>query len=573
VRIPGSILNLLVPLVLSACAAGSGRQGTEIVVTGTGPTTQVQSGTKAVFVMTVKNAGPYDASNIKVIDNLGNQLKLISITCAATGGATCPSAPTVEMVIPSLPTGGALIFSVTVQLDSNANGTIQNTMVATFAEEIDPTQASSSVTATAFSVVTNVVVSGTGPTGTLVGGSQAVFVMTVTNNGPDATGTFNAFDNPGNGLSLISITCAASGGATCPATVGVLTTVNSLPSGGVLTFTVTAHVAQNVNGTITNQLVVDVPTNPTPSNNSFYATATVVNSNNGTYQVFAADGNQYTMVIDFDAKTYTITGNGKNIQGTFTNDATGGGYTVSGTSRFRVATNLIVGGEDLGNGVVPYLAARVFGTTVQQLNGTYNLVTLDIPVTGPQVTYAGTARVSGNTLSICQSPAGGVATPQNCGSLPPGSLQNYALSVNGHIYTGINTNPLTPQPFSFQLAVIGATVALLSAGTTPGGSQQFVLGLPDAAALAGGIAQGATTNGDWITMTLTSNSYAYTGQLGGSDSAALNRISSSTGPFSMLVGNLQSDAAQIYVMQSYPLSVMFGGYGGAASGLVQVAIP
>jgi uncharacterized repeat protein (TIGR01451 family) len=824
VRIRGLIVHLLAMLTLAACAAGSGRQGTEIVVSGTGPTAAVQGGANAVFVMTVTNTGPYDASNIKLIDNVGNQLKLISITCAASGGATCPSSPTVEMTIPSMPDGGALVFSVTVQVDTGATGTIQNSMVASFAEELDPTGASTSVTATAFSVTTNVVVSGTGPTGTLVGGSPAVFVMTVTNNGPDATDAFNVYDNVGNGLSLNGITCTASGGAVCPTTVGVLTAVETLPAGGVLTFTVDTTIGQNVNGTVSNELVADIKTNPTPSSDIFYATATVVtadlnvsgtaptgpllggsaaaftmvvtnngpgtaqninitnalssgitasgaitcvasggaacpsvlgatmtlasmpdagvltftvpftvnlgtsgqitdtmtvssttdargnqmatvgvgsgssnlivtetgttqvnagsnavftavvantgpspasnitvsytltgpagtvatvtcaavaaiscpptlgpvmvlpllgvgravsftftvpvpvsaagqgaiintvtasavgngdvtqnvasfstvpiNSNNGTYQLFAANGNQYTLTINFDSNTYLLSGNGQNIQKSFSADATGGGYTVSGTQRFRVATDLIVGGQDFGAGVIPYVAARVFGSTVQQLAGTsggqYNLVTLDIPTTGPTVTYAGTARVSGNTLAICQSTTG-VATTQNCASLPAGSLQSYALSIDGNIYTGINT--VTAAPFTFQEALIGATAALLSAGTAPDGSLQLVIGLPDASVLAGGVTQGASTTGDWLTMTLTSSSYAFTGQLGTSDSAPLQRISPNAGPFSMLVGNRVSDGAQLYVMQSVPLAVAFGGYGGAASGLLQVAIP
>jgi len=773
--------------------------------------------------MTVTNSGPYDASNIKLIDNIGNQLKLVSITCSASGGATCPNPPTVEMVIPSMPNGSALVFTVTVQLDNGATGTIDNSMVASFAEEIDPTGASAAVTASAYSIVTNVVVGGTGPTGTLVGGSTAVFVMTVTNNGPDAATGFNVYDNVGNGLALTGITCAASGGAVCPATVGVLTAVDTLPSGGILTFTVSTQIAQNVSGTVSNQLVADIKTNPTLSSNSSYATATVVtaglnvsgtpppgplpagsaasftmvltnngpgtakninitnalsssitasgaitcaasngavcpsalgptmtlasmpdtgvltftvpftvnagnsgqvvdtmtvsstsdprgnqvatvgvgsggsglivtetgvtqvsagsnavftavvantgpsaasnvtvtyaltgpagtvanvactapagvtcpatlgpvmtvpsigvgsalsftftvpvpttaagqgaiintvtasavgnsgvtqneasysivpiNSNNGTYQLFAADGNQYTLNINFDSDTFTISGNGLNIQNSFTADAAGGGYTVAGTSRFRVATDLIVGGEDFGHGVIPYVAARVFGTTVQQLAGTsggqYNLVTLDVPTTGPVVTTAGTARVSGNALAICQSSAG-VAPPQNCASLPAGSLQTYALNVDGNIYTGINT--VTAQPFTFQLALIGATTALLSGGTAPDGSQQLVIGLPDASVIAGGTTQGASTTGDWVTMTLTPTSYSFTGQIDPADSAGLQRISSSTGPFAMLVGNLLSDGAQIYVMQSYPLSVAFGG-SGAANGLLQVTIP
>jgi hypothetical protein len=50
-------------------------------------------------------------------------------------------------------------------------------------------------------------------------------------------------------------------------------------------------------------------------------------------------------------------------------------------------------------------------------------------------------------------------------------------------------------------------------------------------------------------------------------------ISHASAPFSMLVGNRATDAAQIFVMQSYPLSVAFGGFGGLASGLLQVTVP
>ena len=805
--------------MLSACAGGSGRQGTQIVVTGTGPTAQVQAGSDIVFVMTVRNTGPYDASNIKLIDNVGNQLKLVAITCAAAGGAVCPAAPTVEMTIPSLTNGASLVFSVTAQLDSTASGIVQNTLTASFAEEIDPTGASAAVTATAFNIITNVVVSGSGPPGVVVGGSPAVFVMTVTNNGPDAATNFNVFDNPGNGLILTGITCAASGGAICPATVGVLTAIQSLPSGGVLTFTVNTTVGRTVNGTVTNQLVADIKTNPTQSADSFYATATVVtaelditgtpppapllpgtaaaftlvvtnngpgtaqniaftnvlsanitasgaitcvasggaacpttlgpsmtlasmpnagvltftvpftvntnasgpvtdmltvtsstdprgpqvatigvgsgsnfitvtengaadvgagsnavftavvantgpavatninvgytltgpagtvatvtctaaagvfcpptlgpamvipslgvgravnftftvpvpvaaagqgaiintvtvsaignsnpqntasfstvpvNSNNGTYQVFAANGNQYTMVANFDAGTYTITGNGQNIQVAFVPG--GGGYTVGGAPAFRVSTDLIVGGQDFmdGRGVIPYVAARVFGSTVQQLAGTsggqYNLMTIDIPTTGVAVTSAGTARVSGNTLAICQS-ATTVTTTQNC---PAASLQSYALSVDGNVYTGINTT--TAQPFTFQEALIGATAALLSTSTAADGSPQFIIGLPDASVIAGGTTQGESTAHEWITATLSSALYSFTGTLG-ADQAPLARISPTAGPFSMLVGNLASNGAQIYVMQSFPLTVATGGSGGAASGLLQVTIP
>ena len=816
----------MVLLGLCACGAGSGRQGTEIVVTGTGPIGSVQSGTNAVFVMSVTNAGPYDASTIKLIDNVGNQLKLLSITCAATGGAVCPAAPSVQMDIPSLPNGGSLIFTVTVQLINGATGIVTNSMVASFAEEIDPTRLSAAVTATAFSLLSNAVLAGTGPSGTLVGGSTAIFVMTVTNNGPDATGAFNVFDNVGSGLALTGITCSAAGGAVCPATVGILTAVDDLPAGGVLTFTVKTIVGQNATGTLNNQLVIDVKSTQTQSGKSVYATVMVANSNlsitgtapagpltggdaavftmvvgnngpsasesvtltntlsanvtasgvitcaaaggavcppvlgstmtvasipvagtltfsvpftvnlgaagaitdmlstasasdphgtrlvtvgvgssssslvvtesgppqvnqggsavftatventgpsaaanvnvqyalsgpvgsvfdsvtctaaptvscpamlgqnmtipslgvgrsltftftiavpspptlpgnivntvtatavgntntvtntatasitpvnshDGTYVVFAADGNQYTMTVNFESEAYSFAINGQPpLQGKFVADGTGS-YLVGGAARFRLATNLIVGSQDFGNGVIPYVAARSFGTTIQQLASTpgplYNLVTLSIPASGPTATIAGEARVSGNTMSICQAPSG-VAIPQNCGSLPQGSLQSYSLSVDGNEYTGTNTADNSSfLPFgSFRLAIVGATDLLLSAGLAADGvTKQLVIGLPDAAVVAGGTFSGGSTNGGWITLTLTPSQYTATNLQGGTNIVPLQRINSNAGPFSLLTGN----SGQIYVMQSYPLTVAFGGAGGSLSGLLQVTVP
>lgn len=830
-RIRVLILYFGVLLALAACASGSGRQGTEIVVTGTGPTGQVQGGSNAVFVMSVANTGPYDASNIKLIDNVGNQLKLLSITCAASGGATCPTAPSVEMVISEIPNGGVLKFSVTVQLDNNATGTVENSMVASFANEIDPTQDSAAVTATASSVVSDVIVSGTGPAGTVVGGSSAVFVMTVTNDGADATGAFNVFDNPGSGLTVTNITCAGSNGAVCPATVGVLTAVPSLAAGGVLTFTVTTAVGPNVNGTVTNELVVNVPGNT--GTNNFYATATVVtadlgvsgtapagpfvvgessaftmtvtnngpgiaqaiaitntlsssatasgpitcvasggavcpspvgssmtlatmpvggeltftipftvnsngalsdtmtassttdpgsprtytakvgatgsdlvvkvvgaiqsstgdavftatvmnngpeaatpvnvvysftgpvgspvtatcsapvgvtctttssgatisslgntraavftitvpstttgtitgtvmasatgntdltgntatasvnnavNSHNGTYLLFAANGVQYTMTVNFNTGIYSITGNGQSISGTYTSDGSGT-YYVSETIRVRYATNIVIGADALGadGAVIPYFGARQFASTVQALSSTpgplYDLVVLSVSPSGVTTTAAGTARASGNTLSVCQEPI----IPQNCATGGTDNLQTYYMTVSGNIYTATNTNGTSSQPpfatSGFQLAQVGASDALVSAGPAGDGSgMELVIGLPDGPTLAGGTTSGpsilnSNTVPDWlVTVTLTPTStganFATTGASGTTASASLMPLTNNSAPFSMEEGPLNApNAGDIYVMEAYPLTIAFGGFNSAASGLLEITVP
>lgn len=828
---------LVAVFVLAACGSPSGRQGTQIDVTGAGPTSTVLAGQDAVWTMTVTNAGPYDASNVKIVDNIGNQLALMSITCTSTGGATCPNPVQVENIIPTLPNGGALIFAVTTKLDAGATGTVANTMAATFAEEIDSTEDSATVTATASSIVTNIVVAGKGPTTTTTGGGPVDFIMTVTNNGPDTATDFNVYDNVGSGLTLTGITCSASGGAVCPSTVGVVTAIPSLVSGGTLTFNVSTVANQQANGTVDNELSVNVTTNPTKSDDSFFATAAVVSSDltivgtapagplaggaaaaftmvvtntgpgiasnvalvnvlsagltasaavtctaaggavcptplgqsmtvptmpvngvltftfpftvnagtngtvtdsltatsatypkgsvtavagvgssspdvgvtetgnpfvqggsnavftaivtndsgvtasnatvsyslsgsagsvatvtcqpstgaicpttlgpsmtvptleagrfltftfsvpaptpavgqvlspivnavtvgiagdtnsannmatfsttpiasaDGSYQLYAANGQLYTMVMNMETLSYTIAVPGQVpfIQESFVADASGGGYTVGGAQHFRVGPDIIVGGQIFAAGgpVIPYLAAKAFGTTLSQLGGVfgglYDLGTINYPTGGGSATtQAGTAKVSGNVLTICETKLVNqqqVFLTQACPA-SANAEHNYELSVSGTTYTA--TDILNnAETFNFQLAIIGNTVTLVSAGPAPGGSSlQTLFGVPDSSTFAGEFFYGASTAfgstpSDWITMTLLESNYSYTGQLGTSGDYPLTNVIAGSGPYSLRVGPTAA-APQIYVMQTYPLTIEFGAFGGPESGMMQV---
>src|SRR4051812_37211974 len=53
-------------MLLAACGGGSGRSGTDLVVSGVGPSTQLNGGDSATFVMTVSNLGDFAASNVVV---------------------------------------------------------------------------------------------------------------------------------------------------------------------------------------------------------------------------------------------------------------------------------------------------------------------------------------------------------------------------------------------------------------------------------------------------------------------------------------------------------------------------
>lgn len=119
----------------------------DVQVTGQGPATTLTSGGSATYAMTVTNAGPDAASNVQLENTVDPHQALGIVTCAAQGGAVCPSTPGAVMTVPTLPVGGALVFSVPTTINANMIGTIANTLYAV--PNGDPVPSNNSATATA----------------------------------------------------------------------------------------------------------------------------------------------------------------------------------------------------------------------------------------------------------------------------------------------------------------------------------------------------------------------------------------------------------------------------------------
>jgi len=298
------------------------------------------------------------------------------------------------------------------------------------------------------------------------------------------------------------------------------------------------------------------------SDNAATVTAIAIDGRNGAYKAYAANGRVYDLTIDFDALNYTMTVDGTPVQKTFAAGA--GEYIVAGTQRLRAAADLVVGNHDFGSGLLPYVAARRFGTTL--VDAVFNLATRNVAADGSATTHPGTARISGNVLSICQTDVS-VQSTQNC----PVILTSYLLSVAGDIYTGVDT--ASGAVITFQLARSGATIVLLSALPAPDGTQQLRVGLQESAGLAWGTLFGPTNTGDWVTVVLDAANVSYA-VLGANtnDQAGLQRISNA-GPFAMMVGKRFSDSADIFVLQTPPLAIAIGAFDDTASGTFQVAVP
>ncbi len=118
-------------------------------------------------------------------------------------------------------------------------------------------------------------------TDAVIPGTDTTYTIVVTNNGPDPVTGAKVMDQEiSTKLYNFSWTCVATTGSSCgigSGTGNIDTTVN-LVNGGKATFTLTARVHPALNGTVTNEALVSVPTgmtDPVPANNTAMHTDTL----------------------------------------------------------------------------------------------------------------------------------------------------------------------------------------------------------------------------------------------------------------------------------------------------------
>ncbi len=121
----------------------------------------------------------------------------------------------------------------------------------------------------------------TGPASVSQNGT-VTYTLIAKNNGPTTANGATVTDNVPASLTNVTITCAATGGAICPATTGLTTLsnvfINTFPSGGQVVFTIIGT-ASTV-GTLTNIASIAPPNgaiDPNPANNTSATVTTTVN--------------------------------------------------------------------------------------------------------------------------------------------------------------------------------------------------------------------------------------------------------------------------------------------------------
>ena len=249
-------------------------------------------GTAFNMTMLVSNPGTTSAANIKVKLDMGMAASWTGFACTARKGAACP-ASTTSFDVASLPAGGELEFSVTVQVSSGASG--PNTIDATVTADGDSTGANNEARLVINGYTPEVFVSSRSA-GSNYSGSLANYPFTVGNTGPDMARDVVIENVVGPGQTFSSVTCTASGGAVCPATLGANMTIPTLPNGGMLNFKVTTSIVPDLVGVIGDTLRVSAPGDQTPFNNSV--------SSSGTTRIATSPGSQSFVMLNSDENEF-----------------------------------------------------------------------------------------------------------------------------------------------------------------------------------------------------------------------------------------------------------------------------
>lgn len=312
-------------LWLAACGGGGSSGGApapsvsadRLTVSASTTTPTVGSGGTAVFTVVVANVSADPVTNVRATVAPAAGLSRSSVTCSATGGATCPSDPT-TLAVASLPASGSLRFDVTVLVAPGTRGTLLSGVTVTGDNELGGADNSSQVTLQAYTA--NVQVAGTAAAAQVTSGQAMSYTMTVSNAGPDAALDVALQNVVDASQTLGTISCTASGGATCP-TPGATMTVPVLPSGGLLVFTVSTTVSATAVGMIGNTLHATSAGDPVMADNVATATSVAalphpltsvaIQSDSGDY---IGGGRSYAYSLQNAQLTFSPNGNQLRVQ-------------------------------------------------------------------------------------------------------------------------------------------------------------------------------------------------------------------------------------------------------------------
>lgn len=296
---------------------------------------------------------------------------------------------------------------------------------------------------------------------------------------------------------------------------------------------------------------------------------------NGDYTMIAANARDYTLSLDFDQKTYHVTGNGLDQSGTITADGSAFdfspgnsvGATGTTTTRFTMATDTVVGEFVLPEGALPFIAPRKFLTTAADAAGTYNMLGRTVDTTGgPANSTIQQGRITADGhLETCDDNA--IDEVTNC---PVASLTTGTLTVSGDLFTSTTPNG----SFTFRVAQVGADKVYVRDSASNAPTRRFVIGTPATTSFPNATFLGGTTEPSWGTISVTSTTYDSDATYPDGTTATHNAPANALGANSTLASLIvipTTYAGNFFGIQSSELGILIAAQGNTfAPGLMAI---
>ncbi|MEP7337889.1 MAG: hypothetical protein ABI977_09095, partial [Acidobacteriota bacterium] len=285
----------------------------DLSITKSNGATSVTPGTTTTYTIVINNNGPSNVTGATVIDTLPVAISSATWTCTASAGSSCAAASGTGSLntTVNLLNGGVATYTVVATISSSATGSLSNTVtVAVPAGAVDSVPGNNTSNDTdALTPTVDMAITNTDGVTTAVPGNSLIYTVKATNNGPGAAnGATISYPLPSS-LKNPAWTCVAAGGAVCPAAngTGSINHTANLPSGGSLTYTVTATVSATATGTIVTTAAITAPSGVienSTANNSATDTDTLtpqadlaITKTNSATSVVPGKTTAYTIVV------------------------------------------------------------------------------------------------------------------------------------------------------------------------------------------------------------------------------------------------------------------------------------
>jgi uncharacterized repeat protein (TIGR01451 family)/gliding motility-associated-like protein len=226
-------------------------------------------GEDVVYLITVTNNGPSDASNVNIQDVAPTGTTISAWTAAVTTGTlTLPNisgAGNLNETITTLPDGAIVTYEVTVKTPASFSGSLSNTATVT-SGTTDPTPGNNNNTSSSTTPApkADVSVVKTTTATNFTPGTDVVYTITVTNNGPSDAQHVNVKDVAPTGTTISSWTATVTTGTvTLPDASGTGNldeTIATLPDGAVVAYEVTVSVPASFTANLSNTATVATAT-------------------------------------------------------------------------------------------------------------------------------------------------------------------------------------------------------------------------------------------------------------------------------------------------------------------------